>query len=184
MATPCAARSHFQLMKMAPITAMSAPGILPVMSLSPRIVPSTPAETATVVQLIWPRFCSVEISLPIVLVKSWLPIVTPVPSGMPSMPPTWPQATWMPTPVRNPMSTVRDRKSARKPSRTSRATIRNTPVISASSAGERDVLRAYRAAARPASPAAITAAVAESAPTTRWRDDPKIAKASIGSRIV
>ncbi len=27
-------------------------------------------------------------------------------------------------------------------------------------------------------------AVAESAPTTRWRDDPKIAKATIGRRIV
>ena len=48
------------------------------------------------------------------------------------MPPTWPQATWMPTPVRNPMSTVRDRKSARNPRPMSRATIRNAPAISAS----------------------------------------------------
>ena len=34
------------------------------------------------------------------------------------------------------------------------------------------------------SPLAIIAAVAESAPTTRCRDEPKMAKTSIGSRIV
>ena len=39
-------------------------------------------------------------------------------------------------------------------------------------------------AAMPTRPAAITAAVAESAPTTRWRDEPKMAKASTGRRIV
>ena len=36
------------------------------------------------------------------------------------------------------------------------------------------------AAAMPPRPTARTAAVAESAPTTRWRDEPKMAKASIG----
>ena len=40
------------------------------------------------------------------------------------------------------------------------------------------------AAARPTSPAAMMAAVAESAPTTRWRDDPKSAYSAIGIRIV
>ncbi len=30
----------------------------------------------------------------------------------------------------------------------------------------------------------MTAAVAESAPTTRWRDEPKTANTSTGSRIV
>jgi hypothetical protein len=39
-------------------------------------------------------------------------------------------------------------------------------------------------AASPANPAAKTAAVAESAPTTRWRDDPKNAYNAIGNRIV
>ena len=36
----------------------------------------------------------------------------------------------------------------------------------------------------PASPAAMIAAVAESAPTTRWRDEPSSAKTAIGMRIV
>ncbi len=39
----------------------------------------------------------------------------PVPPGTPRIPASCPIATWMPTPVRNPMSTLRDRKSARKP---------------------------------------------------------------------
>ena len=39
----------------------------------------------------------------------------------PSMSGSWPAATWMPTPVRNPTSTVRDRKFARNPSLASRA---------------------------------------------------------------
>jgi hypothetical protein len=37
---------------------------------------------------------------------------------------------------------------------------------------------------RPAIPANMIAAVAESAPTTRCRDDPNRAKARIGSRMV
>ena len=39
-------------------------------------------------------------------------------------------------------------------------------------------------AARPARPAARTAAVAESAPTTRWRDEPNTANTNIGNKIV
>jgi hypothetical protein len=38
--------------------------------------------------------------------------------------------------------------------------------------------------ASPARPAAMIAAVAESAPTTRWRDDPRTAKTAIGIKIV
>ena len=38
--------------------------------------------------------------------------------------------------------------------------------------------------AMPASPAAITAAVAESAPTTRCREEPKMAKTMSGSTSV
>jgi hypothetical protein len=40
------------------------------------------------------------------------------------------------------------------------------------------------AAASGARAVAMIAAVAESAPTTRWRDDPKIANSRIGIRIV
>ena len=38
--------------------------------------------------------------------------------------------------------------------------------------------------AKPGRPAAMIAAVAESAPTTRWRDEPNSAKTGIGSRSV
>ena len=51
-------------------------------------------------------------------------------------------------------------------------------------AGERDVAAARRSAASPARPAAMIAAVAESAPTTRCRDEPSTAKTAIGMRIV
>ncbi len=144
VATPWAARSHFQLMKMAPMTAMSAPGILPVTSLSPRMVPRTPAETATVVQLIWPMFCRVETSLPMVLVKSKRPIVTPVPSGMPSMPPTWPHATWIPTPVRNPMRTVREQEVGQEAETDESGQDQEHAGHQREEAGEGDVLGAAR----------------------------------------
>ena len=39
----------------------------------------------------------------------------------PSMPGSWVSATWTPTPLRNPTSAVRERKSARKPRRNTRA---------------------------------------------------------------
>ena len=108
--------------------------------------------------------------------------VVPLPSLTPNSPPTWPSATWMPTPVRNPMRTLWERKLAMNPSRMSRATIMKTPQIRA----ERPAIATHcgdpgaPAAAIPARPVAMTAAVAESAPTTRWRDEPKIAKAAIG----
>ena len=51
--------------------------------------------------------------------------------GTPSMPPSWPIATWIPTPVRKPTSTVREMKSARKPSRATRARMSRPPVINA-----------------------------------------------------
>ncbi len=39
--------------------------------------------------------------------------------------------TWQPTPARNPVSTVRERKSARNPSLKSRANTKNPAVSSA-----------------------------------------------------
>ena len=109
-----------QLTPIAPITAISAPGIFGVSALSPTITPSTEADTATVARLasgIWPRV-SMNFSIA-------PPLAAP---GTPSMPATCPIATWMPTPVRKPINTLRDRKSARNPSRTRRASSRNAPV--------------------------------------------------------
>ncbi len=81
------------------------------------------------------------------------------------------------------MSTVRERKSARKPSLSTRASSRYTPVMIASMPA-RATYSAEPAAARPASPAAMIAAVAESAPTTRCRDEPSRANRVMGMRIV
>ena len=57
--------------------------------------------------------------------------VVPLPSLTPSTPCSWPIATWMPTPVRNPMSTLRDRKLAMNPSLRIRAASSATATISA-----------------------------------------------------
>lgn len=81
------------------------------------------------------------------------------------------------------MSTVRERKSARKPSFTMRASSRNAAAINASIPA-RATYSFDPVAARPARPAAMTAAVAESAPTTRCREDPRMANTITGSTIV
>ncbi len=82
------------------------------------------------------------------------------------------------------MSTLRDRKLAMKPSFRSRAAISSAPHMRAAS----EVIWTYSAdwAVWPmaTSPVARIAAVAESAPTTRWRDEPRIAKATIGKSSV
>ena len=101
----------------------------------------------------------------------------------PSMSGSCPAATWIPTPVRNPTSTVRDRKLARKPSRASRATSSITPVSRAASPASLTYC-SDPSAASPDSAAASIAAVAESAATTRWRDDPRTANTAIGRSMV
>ena len=110
-----------------------------------------------------------------------VPPLTPV---IPNIPPTWPMATWMPTPVRKPMRTLRERKFAMKPSFSRRAAISRTAHMRAAS----DVIWTYSVdwAVWPmaTSPVARIAAVAESAPTTRCRDDPKIAKNRTGRSSV
>src|SRR3954467_15068126 len=84
---------------------------------------------------------------------------------MPNIPPSWPIATWIPTPVRNPMRTVRDRKLAMKPSRSSRATTRSTPHMSAASEASSTYSGDCATAPIATSPVAMIAAVAEAAPT-------------------
>ena len=72
-------------------------------------------------------------------------------------------------------------KSARKPSRRPHARSSNPPAAMA----VRLVSATYRGPlAEEAKAALIMAAVAESAATTRCRDEPKTAKASMGSRSV
>ena len=78
------------------------------------------------------------------------------------------------------MSTLRDRKLAMNPSRRSRARIRKTAHISAAS--EASWVYSGEPATAPVAsrPTARIAAVAESAPTTRWRDEPNSANSATG----
>ena len=62
-------------------------------------------------------------------------------SGIPNMPPNCPIATWTPTPVRKPTSTVREMKLARKPRRASRARTRKAAASSARRLARADPLR-------------------------------------------
>lgn len=81
------------------------------------------------------------------------------------------------------MRTDLDKKLARKPNLINRATTSMTAVIIAN-APARATYCDDSGVARPTRPAARIAAVAESAPTTRWREEPRTAKTAIGSKIV
>ncbi len=153
---------------------MSAAGILVLIRLPRAITPITYSDTTMVGMLARGRFARREITCP---------TGPPGRVAIPNMPPSCPMAIWIPTPVRNPMMTARERKSETNPSFSSPARRRNTAARMA-------IIPAYatycgeRGTAITASPLAMIAAVAESAPTTRCRDDPKMAKTAIGRRIV
>ena len=89
----------------------------------------------------------------------------------------------MPTPVRNPTSTVRERKSARNPSFRIRARSRN-PAVSSAAMPTSAMYFSLEAGAMVDSELEKMAAVAESAATTRWREEPKAANATSGSSTV
>ena len=169
-----AARSAAQLTMIAMITAISRPGIRRLIQRATTTTTMTAIDTATSAQCTCGSARTVFTSLG----RVCLPVaVTPSMSG------SCPAATWMPTPVRNPTSTVRDRKLARKPRRASRAASSIAPVSRAASPASRTYC-SEPAAARPVSAAASMTAVAESAATTRWRDEPRTANAAIGRSIV
>ena len=173
-ATPCRARSAARLTAIAAITATSRPGIRRLIMRAASTIATTPADTATSAQCTRGRARTVCSSLGTV---DWPLELTP------SMSASCPAATWMPTPVRKPTSTVRERKLARKASRASRAASSIPPVSSAASPASR-TYSGDPIAASPVSAAARIAAVAESAATTRCRDEPRTAKAAIGRSIV
>ena len=89
----------------------------------------------------------------------------------------------MPTPVKKPIKTVRERKSARNPRFRTRARTRKTPAINASTPANARYC-SEPTAAMPTSPAARMAAVAESAPTTKCREEPNRANSTVGMSIV
>ena len=155
---------------------MSAPGIFLLTRSSPTIVTSTAIDTTRVGTLV-----SVGIALSALANFSR---VVPLPSLTPNSPPNWPIATWIPTPVRNPMSTLRDRKLAMNPSLRIRAPTRRTAHIRAHSEASSTYWVDSAVAPIATRPVAMIAAEAESAPTTRWRDEPSRAKTATGRRIV
>ena len=152
-------------MKMAPITAMSAPGILPVISLRPRIVTSTPAETATVVQLIWSSVPNVEISLPIVLVK-WSADGDAGAIGDAEHAAHLAACHLDPDAGQEPDQHRPGQEVGQESEADEAGDDQEHAGHQGQQPGERDVL-GRPGDREPARPAAITAAVAESAPTTR-----------------
>ena len=98
-----------------------------------------------------------------------------------------PVATWMPTPVRKPISTDAERKSPRNPSRSTRASTSSTAHSSAAS--PQSATHFAEPGCSPPIPAASSpadriAAVAESPPTTSSFEEPSSANAASGNRIV
>ena len=142
---------------MARITAISGPGIRRVILRAARTITMTPADIATSAARASGSARSVSQSLGRVCRPA---------AGTPSMAGSCPAATWMPTPVRKPTSTERERKFARNPSRAARASSSIAPASSAASPASRTYC-GDPATASPASAAARIAAVAESAATTR-----------------
>ena len=158
----------------ATITAISSPGIRRVIRRAATTITMTPIDMATSDGCACGSARAVCSSLGSVCLPA---------AVIPSMSGSCPAATWMPTPARNPTSTVRDRKFARKPSRASRAASSIAPASRAASPASR-TYAGDPATARPVSAAARMAAVAESAATTRWRDEPRTANTAIGRSIV
>ena len=121
-------RSNAQLTAIAPTTATSPPGIALIHLSNTTSVAITRARPRA-----WRREVS-GISFRVSQNLTTVPLTASGATsgeGTPSIPANWPSATWIPTPVRKPTSTVREMKSARKPSRATRARSRSTPVMSA-----------------------------------------------------
>ena len=158
----------------APMTATSGAGNFLLSIPPPTITIRTAAETATVGQL--------ASGMSLIALKACT--MGPLPLFVtPSMPASCSHATWMPTPVRKPIRTDLERKSARNPSLSTRARIRKPAAriaVQLASWTHSDVF----GVASPVRPANMIAAVAESAPTTRCREEPSSANTAIGSRIV
>ena len=156
------------------ITAISRPGIRRLIQRATTTTTMTPIDSATSAQ------CTCGSAR---MVSTSLGRVSPPAAVTPSMSGSCETATWMPTPVKNPTSTVRDKKLARKLSRASRAAS-SIPAVSRAASPASRTYRSEPTAARPVSAAASMTAVAESAATTRWRDEPRTAYTAIGRSIV
>src|SRR5262249_38266990 len=182
--TPCDLKSKIQLNAIAPTTATRPPGTALIQRSNTIRVASNACDTASVAPDVWPTSFNVSqnlITVPLSRFRSTFGDATP------SMPANCPNATWIPTPVRNPTSTVLEMKFARKPSRANRASTSKPEASKAlrlANASHCDVFGCSPEIPSAAIPANMIAAVAESPPTTRCRDDAKTANARIGIRMV
>src|ERR1019366_3403864 len=173
-ATPWLARPAARLTMIAPTTAIRPPGIRRVIRRAVTMITMTAPDSAAVAGCTCGSAVAVCRSTPTVRVPT---------CGTPSMSGSCPAATAMPTPARKPSSTVRDRKFARNPSLASRASTSSVPVSRATKPASWMYL-ADPGCARPIRAAARMAAEAESAPTARWREEPRTANAAIGRSSV
>ena len=126
--TPWDWRSKTQLIAIIPTTATRPPGIMGIHFSKTTRMTMTDTETASVAPDV--SGISFNVSQNLITVPPSLSNET-LGEGTPSMPANWPRATWIPTPVRKPTSTVREMKSARNPSRATRARMSRPPVIRA-----------------------------------------------------
>jgi hypothetical protein len=171
---PWAEKLNAALAATAPITAKSGPGNRGARWRKTRMTATTVADTESVGTCTCGKLRSTWASCSTVLREA---------TGIPNISPSTAMPTWHPTPVRNPTSTVCDRKSARKPSLNKRANSRPPAVNSATSPANSTYFWLARGAMCSKPPARI-AAVAESAATTRYREEPNAANATSGKSRV
>src|SRR5262245_42962715 len=103
METPCDSRSKAQLTAIAPTTATRPPGTALIQRPQTTSVAITASETARVASDV--SGISLSVSQKVITVPLARPSAT-CGAATPSRPADWESATWMPTPVRKPTSTV------------------------------------------------------------------------------
>lgn len=131
---------------------------------------TTPSASNAEATLRSPRSVTVSTSLSQVVPEA----------AMPSIPGSLPMIRDTPTPLRNPASTGCEIRSARNPSRATAMSSRKPAVRRPNTATVSGYLLEFTETTAPA-PAATSAAVAESAPTTSCRVDARIANRTAGS---
>ena len=136
-----AAKSKIQQRAIIPTTATRPPGISLIQRPKTIRIASTAAETSAVCQEpseMWPSVSKnlTRFSLTNSVDEDCV--------GTPSIPPTWPIATWTPTPVRKPISTVRERKFGEEAEPRDPREEQQPAASSALRPGEGDPLRRVR----------------------------------------
>ena len=184
--TPCDSRSKIQLTAISPTTATRPPGIALIQRPKTIRIASTASETASVAPDVWPSSFSVSQNLIDRAARRGR--ATRSATGRRACPPTCPMRDLDPDAGQEADENgARDEVGEEAEPREAREQ-RGTPPRAARSGSRARATGTCTAGdprcRAPAMPANMIAAVAESPPTTRCRDEPKIANARIGIRIV